>query len=99
MHERGEFAAGRCAESTIAHLLDTVGDSADKQVSAEPRRLASIKPPPLFAQFIGSERGKRFKNPRHLRVTNLTICFDHGIRSRSKCDFGEAPRPAFPIRG
>jgi hypothetical protein len=78
MHERGEFAAGRCAESTIAHLLDTVGDSADKQVSAEPRLLASIKPPPLFAQFVRSERGKSFKNPRHLCVAHRPICFDHG---------------------
>ena len=66
LHERGEFAAGRFAESTIAKLLDTVGDGANEQVSAEPRRLASIEPPPLFAQFVRTEIAKSLKPSQHL---------------------------------
>ena len=60
LNERCEFAAGRFAEPTIAKLLDTIGNCANEQVSAEPRRLASIEPPPLFAQFVRAERGNSF---------------------------------------
>ena len=55
LDKRGEFAAGRLAEPTIAKLLDAVGDGANKQVSAEPRRLAAIEPPPLSAEFVRTE--------------------------------------------
>ena len=68
----------------MAKLLDTVGDGANEQVSAKPRWLAAIESPPLFAQFIRSERGKRFKNPRHLCVANRPICFDHGDQTAFK---------------
>src|SRR5262245_2691196 len=66
LDQRGEFAAAGFAESTVAKLLEPVSDSANKQVSAEPWRLAPIEPPPLFAQFIRSKIANRLKPSRHL---------------------------------
>jgi hypothetical protein len=62
----------------MAKLLDTVGDCANEQVSAEPRRLAAIETPPLFAQFVRTEGGKSLEEPRHFCIANRPICFDHG---------------------
>jgi hypothetical protein len=62
----------------MGQFLDAIGDAADQEVTAQPRRLAAIEAPPLFAQFIRTERRKRFKNPRHLSVANLPIFFDNG---------------------
>ena len=65
--ERGEFAwlAG-LAESTIAKLLNTIGDSANEQIPAEPWWLATIESPPLFAEFVRTETAKSLKPSRHL---------------------------------
>ena len=78
LHERGEFAAGRFAEPTIAKLLNTVGDGANEQVSAEPRWLPAVEAPPLLAEFVRTEREKSLEELRHLCVANRPNCFDHG---------------------
>ena len=74
LHERGEFAAGRFAEPTITKLLDTVGDRANEQVSAEPWWLAAIEAPPLFAQFVRTESRKSLEPPPNRELPRLLLC-------------------------
>jgi hypothetical protein len=72
--ERGEFPAGRLAEPPMAKLLDTVGDGANQQVTAEPRRLAAIEPPPFFAQFVRGAIGKSLEHSRHFYLASYPSC-------------------------
>jgi hypothetical protein len=66
VHKRGEFAASHFAEPTIAKLLDTVGDGANEEVSADPRWLTPIEPLPLLAQLVRTEVGKGLEHFRQI---------------------------------
>ena len=39
------------AEAAMGQFLDAIGDAADQEVTAQPRRLAAIQPTPLRAQL------------------------------------------------
>jgi hypothetical protein len=66
----------------MAKLLNTVSDGANEQISAHPWRLAAMKPPPLFAQFVKAESGKSLKDLRHIHVARRpTGCFAFGQTS------------------
>jgi hypothetical protein len=54
----------------MAKLLNAKRDGANEQIPAEPWRLASIEPPPLFAQFVRTEIRKSLKPSLHLYVAS-----------------------------
>ena len=40
------------AEAAVGKLLHAIGDSADKQVAAQPRRVTSIQPQPFGTELL-----------------------------------------------
>ena len=50
--QRYEFPLSRFAEAAIGKLLHAIGDSADKQVATQPRRVIPIQAPPFGTELL-----------------------------------------------
>jgi hypothetical protein len=50
-----ELSQSRLTRSTIGKLLHAIRDRSDQQISAQPRRLASVEPSPLLTKPLGRQ--------------------------------------------
>jgi len=51
-----QLATSRLAEPAVFDFLKSVTECKDKEVAADPRRLAVVQSPPLKTQFLEAER-------------------------------------------
>ena len=74
LRHRLQLAADRLREAAALDLLKPVTERENKQIAADPRRLAAMQPPPFAAQMLEPERLKA----SDLALNRLCVCLRHG---------------------
>src|SRR5580704_10733295 len=74
LRHRLQLTRGRLAEPAVRDFLKSVTEGKDKQVAADPRRLAVVEPPPFAPQFLEAER----TNAIDLALDRSAIHRSHG---------------------
>jgi hypothetical protein len=75
--QRYESPLSRFTEATIGKFLQAIGDSADKQVATQPRRVTPIQASPFGTELLGCQIRQRRNFSRQLYLRRSGVASTH----------------------